>query len=173
MKKLSLWFNSIKLRYKLVLFYISFCFIPVMVLFLYSFSQMRQVIEDKERINLQSYLYQSVATMDSKLEVYDNLSDYIAFNQNLANTLEYEYASPYEQYLQVSEAIDPVLQSLRYFHKDISRVTIYTDNGMVKHDTTIAPLAEIVEYGWYQSVQLQSGIGWFVDEDGKKVFSAR
>lgn len=167
------WFNSIKLRYKLVLFYICFGFIPVMVLFLYSFSQMREIIGDKERINLQSYLYQSVATMDSKLEVYDNLSDYIAFNQDLANTLSYPYESPYAQYKQVTGIIDPILQSLRYFHDDINCVTIYADNGFVKHDTTIAPLSEIAEDVWYQTVQRSAGISWFVDETEEKVFSAR
>ncbi|MDO4331687.1 MAG: sensor histidine kinase [Eubacteriales bacterium] len=173
MNKLQRWFNSIKLRYKLVLFYICFCFLPVMVLFLYSFFQMRQVLADKEKINLQSYLYQSVATMDSKIEVYDNLSDYISFNSNLSKTLEYEYESPYAQYLQVVEEVDPILQTLRYFHKDISRVTIYTDNGMIKHDTTIAPLSEIAGEDWYQSVILSSGTEWFVDENSREVFSAR
>lgn len=173
MNKVQCWFNSIKLRYKLVLFYICFCFLPVMVLFLYSFFQMRQVLTDKERINLQSYLYQSVATMDSKIEVYDNLSDYIAFNSKLLKTLTYEYESPYAQYLQVVEEVDPILQNLRYFHKDISRVTIYTDNGMVKHDTTIAPLSEIENEGWYQSVALSSGIEWIVDEESREIFSAR
>lgn len=173
MNKLQRWFNSIKLRYKLVLFYICFCFLPVMVLFLYSFFQMRQVLADKEKINLQSYLYQSVATMDSKIEVYDNLSDYISFNSNLSKTLEYEYESPYAQYLQVVEEVDPILQSLRYFHKDINRVTIYTDNGMIKHDTTIAPLSEIAGEDWYQSVALSSQIEWFVDEDNREIFSAR
>lgn len=173
MNKVQRWFNSIKLRYKLVLFYICFCFVPVMVLFLYSFFQMRQVLADKERINLQSYLYQSVATMDSKIEVYDNLSDYITFNQNLAKTLMYEYKSPYEQYLQVVETVDPILQSLRYFHKDITRVTIYTDNGMVKHDTTIAPLSEIQDTAWYRQARLTTEIEWFVDENAGEVFSAR
>lgn len=173
MKKIQNWFNSIKLRYKLVLFYVAFCFIPVMVLFLYSFLQMREAIEEKERINLQSYLYQSVATMDNRIEVYDNLSDYIAFNQNLSESLNYEYASPYEQYIQLTEVIDPVLQTLKYFHDEINRVTIYTDNGMVKHDTTIAPLSEITGRKWYQSVQLLSGIGWFVNEKEKEIFSAR
>lgn len=173
MIKVQRWFNSIKLRYKLVLFYICFCFVPVMVLFLYSFFQMRQVLADKERINLQSYLYQSVATMDSKIEVYDNLSDYIAFNQNLSKTLAYEYKNPYEQYLQVVEIVDPMLQSLRYFHKDISRVTIYTDNGMVKHDTTIAPLSEVQDEAWCQQAMLTMGIEWFVDENAEEVFLAR
>lgn len=167
------WINGIKLRYKLVLFYICFCFLPVIVLFIFSFFQMRKIIEDKEKINLQSYLYQSVATMDSKIQVYNNLSDYIAFNQNLAEVFRNQYETPYEQYVQVAGVVDPILQSLKYFHDDIDRITIYTDNGIVKHDTTIAPVSEIAGELWYQSVQLFSGIGWYVDEKEKEVFSAR
>lgn len=34
MKKLLHWFNGIKLRYKLAIFYSLFCFLPVMLLFL-------------------------------------------------------------------------------------------------------------------------------------------
>lgn len=173
MSRISRWFNSIKLRNKLILFYLGFGFLPVMVLFLYSFYQMREIIGDKERINLQSYLYQSVATMDSKLEVYDNLSDYIAFNQNLTNSLSYSYDSPYAQYTQVTEVIDPILQSLRYFHEDINQLTIYTDSGIVKHDTTLAPVSEIADLAWYQSVQRASGSVWFADDAKREVFLAR
>ncbi|MBQ7840134.1 MAG: sensor histidine kinase [Lachnospiraceae bacterium] len=173
MKKILSWINGLKLRYKLILFYSCFCFLPVLVLFTFSFYQMRDIIGDKEQINLQSYLYQSVATMDSNMEVYDNLSDYIAFNQNLVKALEQEYESPYEQYVQLTEVVDPMLQSLKYFHTDITRETIYTDNGMVKHDTTIAPLSEIAGECWYQSVLLTQGIGWYVDTENEMVFSAR
>lgn len=172
-KKIRRRIDDVKLRNKLGLFYICLCFAPVMVLFLFSFSVMRGVIKEKENVNLQSYLYQSVATMDSKIEVYDNLSDYIAFNQNLGKALQYEYDSPYTQYVQLMEVVDPILQSLRYFHEDITRVTIYTDNGMVKHDTTIAPLSEIAGTKWYQTVQLSSGICWFVDEKERRIFQAR
>lgn len=173
MNRIAHWINGIKLRYKLVLFYVFFCFLPVIVLFLFSFYQMRRIIEDKEKINLQSYLYQSVATMDSKMEVYNNLSDYIAFNQNLAEIFRNEYDSPYEQYVQVAGVVDPILQSLKYFHDDIDRITIYTDSGIVKHDTTIAPISEIAGKLWYQEVQLTLGVGWYVDEREKEVFSAR
>lgn len=173
MSKLLHWINGIKLRHKLSLFYICFCSLPVLVLFGFSFIQMRQIIEDKEKINLQSYLYQSVATMDSNIEVYNNLSDYIAFDQVLLDSFQREYESPFAQYEQISEVVDPMLQSLKYFHDEINRITIYTDNGMVKHDTTIAPVSEIAQKEWYQSVQLASGNRWFVDKEEKKVFLAR
>ncbi len=115
MKRIRQGLNSVKLRYKLALFYVVFCFLPVMVLFLFSFVQMRQIITDKEILNLQSYLYQSVSTMDGKLDVYDNLSDYIAFDQDLTAVFSRTYENAYEQYEQVTEVVDPVLQSLKYF----------------------------------------------------------
>ena len=112
MKRIRQKLNSVKLRYKLALFYVGFCFLPVMILFLFSFVQMRRIINERETLNLQSYLYQSVATMDGKLEIYDNLSDYIAFDQDLADVFSRTYENAYEQYEQVTEVVDPVLQSL-------------------------------------------------------------
>lgn len=173
MKKIGHWLNGIKLRYKLALFYVCFCFVPVMILFLFSFSQMRSVIEDKEDINLKSYLYQSVAAMDAKLKVYGNLADYIAFDQSLAKVFSREYETPYEQYEQVTQVVDPVLQSLKYFHDDVERITVYTDNGMVKHDTTIAPAAEAADEDWYQEAQLATGLSWHVERRTKEVCCAR
>ena len=95
MGKIRHWLNSIKLRHKLAWFYVCFCFLPVMILFLFSFIQMRGIIEDKENINLESYLYQSVAAMDGKLKVYGNLSDYIAFDKGLLEVFSKRYDSPY------------------------------------------------------------------------------
>lgn len=172
MRKIRHWLNSIKLRHKLALFYVCFCFLPVMILFLFSFIQMRGIIEDKENINLESYLYQSVAAMDGKLKVYGNLSDYIAFDKGLLEVFSKRYDSPYEQYEQVTQKVDPVIQSLKYFHDDIERITIYTDNGMIKHDTTIAPVSEIADEGWYQETQLASGLIWHVNRREQKMFCA-
>ena len=64
MKKLLHWFNGIKLRYKLAIFYSLFCFLPVMLLFWLSFLQMRSLIDDKGKMNLQLYLQQSVSSID-------------------------------------------------------------------------------------------------------------
>ena len=172
MKRIRQGLNSVKLRYKLALFYVVFCFLPVMVLFLFSFVQMRQIITDKEILNLQSYLYQSVSTMDGKLDVYDNLSDYIAFDQDLTAVFSRTYENAYEQYEQVTEVVDPVLQSLKYFHDKIKTITIYTDNGMVRHDTTIGTVSEVADQKWYKRAQETTSAEWYVEEEGKKIFSA-
>ncbi|RHU29538.1 sensor histidine kinase [Firmicutes bacterium TM09-10] len=173
MKKLLHWVNGIKLRYKLAIIYSLFCFLPVMLLFLLSFLQMRSIIGDKEKMNLQSYLQQSVSSMDRTLDGYNSLSDYIAFDRTLAEVFSMEYGTPYEQYEQLTQKVDPILRSSSYFHGGMQRITIYTDNGMVKHDTTVAPVSEIEETDWYQKTLEHPGINWFVNYQEKTLFSAR
>ena len=173
MKKLLHWFNGIKLRYKLAIFYSLFCFLPVMLLFLLSFLQMRSIIDDKEKLNLQSYLQQWVSSMDRTLDGYNSLSDYIAFDRTLAEAFSMEYGTPYEQYEQLTQKVDPILRSSSYFHGGMQRITIYTDNGMVKHDTTVAPVSEIEETDWYQKTLEHPGLNWFVNYPEKTLFSAR
>ena len=173
MKKLLHWVNGIKLPYKLAIFYSLFCFLPVMLLFLLSFLQMRSIIDDKEKLNLQSYLQQSVSSMDRTLDGYNSLSDYIAFDRTLAEAFSMEYGTPYEQYEQLTQKVDPILRSSSYFHGGMQRITIYTDNGMVKHDTTVAPVSEIEETDWYQKTLEHPGLNWFVNYPEKTLFSAR
>ena len=173
MKKLLHWFNGIKLRYKLAIFYSLFCFLPVMLLFWLSFLQMRSIIDDKGKMNLQSYLQQSVSSMDRTLDGYNSLSDYIAFDRTLAEGFSMEYGTPYEQYEQLTQKVDPILRTASYFHGGMQQITIYTDNGMVKHDTTVAPVSEIEETDWYQKTLEHPGLNWFANYQEETLFSAR
>lgn len=173
MKKLLHWFNGIKLRYKLAIFYSLFCFLPVMLLFWLSFLQMRSIIDDKGKMNLQSYLQQSVSSMDRTLDGYNSLSDYIAFDRTLAEVFFMEYGTPYEQYEQLTQKVDPILRTASYFHGGMQQITIYTDNGMVKHDTTVAPVSEIEETDWYQKTLEHPGLNWFANYQEETLFSAR
>ena len=173
MKKLLHWFNGIKLRYKLAIFYSLFCFLPVMLLFWLSFLQMRSIIDDKGKMNLQSYLQQSVSSMDRTLDGYNSLSVYIAFDRTLAEVFSMEYGTPYEQYEQLTQKVDPILRTASYFHGGMQQITIYTDNGMVKHDTTVAPVSEIEETDWYQKTLEHPGLNWFANYQEKTLFSAR
>lgn len=173
MKKLLHWFNGIKLRYKLAIFYSLFCFLTVMLLVWLSFLQMRSIIDDKGKMNLQSYLQQSVSSMDRTLDGYNSLSDYIAFDRTLAEVFSMEYGTPYEQYEQLTQKVDPILRTASYFHGGMQQITIYTDNGMVKHDTTVAPVSEIEETDWYQKTLEHPGLNWFANYQEETLFSAR
>ena len=72
-------------------------------------------------------------------------------------------------YNQIVTTFDPMLSSLKYFHNDINRVTIYVDKA-IKHDTTIAPIEEIKDRPFYNSAAESTKIQWFVDETAGHLF---
>lgn len=164
--------NNIKLQNKLASIYIVTGLIPLFVLFAFAFGQMRSILMDRDIRSMQGSLEQSVATVDGQIEVYNNLSNYITFNETVSSVLAYDYSSTYEMYSQIVTTFDPMLSSLKYFHDDINRVTVYVDNG-IKHDTTIAPISEIKNEPFYRSASASTAINWYVDKDNKKLISAR
>ena len=164
--------NNIKLQNKLASIYIVTGLIPLFVLFAFAFVQMRSILMDRDIRSMQGSLEQSVATVDGQIEVYNNLSNYITFNETVSRVLAYDYSGTYEMYSQIVTTFDPMLSSLKYFHDDINRVTVYVDNG-IKHDTTIAPIDEIKNEPFYSSAVGSTAINWYVDKDNKKLISAR
>lgn len=172
MKKIKQKINDIRLQYKLAIIYVVTGLIPLIVLFMFAYCQMRNILMDRDLKSIKGALEQSVTTADGQIEVYDNLSNYITFNDTLSGVLSYDYKSTYEMYNQIVTTFDPMLSSLKYFHDDINRVTIYVDRG-IKHDTTIAPIEEIENEPFYQAATESTKIQWFVDESNKTLVSAR
>ena len=172
MKKIKQKINDIRLQNKLAIIYVVTGLIPLIVLFVFAYCQMRNILMDRDLKSIKGTLEQSVTTADGQIEVYDNLSNYITFNDTLSGVLSYDYKSTYEMYNQIVTTFDPMLSSLKYFHDDINRVTIYVDRG-IKHDTTIAPIEEIENEPFYQAATESTKIQWFVDEGNKTLVSAR
>ncbi|MBE6070420.1 MAG: sensor histidine kinase [Clostridium butyricum] len=153
--------------------YIFLGVLPIIIMGIIWYSQTRNLLMNQEKNNIENYLTQAVSNMDNQIRIYDNLSDYIAFNQQISHVVNHEYDSYYDMYDQFSNVLDPMLASLKYFHSDISQITIYTQNDIVKHNTTLAPISEIENEDWYNKVQGNSDIHWFVSQTEKKVFCAR
>ena len=172
MKKIKQKINDIRLQNKLVIIYVVTGLIPLIVLFVFAYCQMRNILMDRDLKSIKGAIEQSVTTVDGQIEVYDNLSNYITFNDTLSGVLSYDYKSTYEMYIQIVTTFDPMLSSLKYFHNDINRVTIYVDKA-IKHDTTIAPIEEIKDRPFYNSAAESTKIQWFVDEDSRTLVSAR
>ena len=80
MKKIKQRINDIRLQNKLVIIYVVTGLIPLIVLFVFAYCQMRNILMDRDLKSIKGALEQSVATVDGQIEVYDNLSNYITFN---------------------------------------------------------------------------------------------
>jgi len=173
MKKLWRRFNNLNIRIKLMLIYTVIGILPVMGLFTFSYIQIRSMLYRQEENNIRGYMVQAASTLESEIAVYNNLSDYITFDQGLAQITSAEYKSVYEQYEQISTQLDPMLRSLMYFHKEVRQVTIYSENCTVPHDTSLAALDDVKEEPWYEMAMGSTEVVWYADEEHKKVVSVR
>lgn len=133
--KLKQWVNNIKLQNKLVIIYVVTGLLPLIILFVFAYGQMCSILMDRDVRSMESALRQSVTTVDGQIEVYDNLSNYITFNETVSGILSYNYSNKYEMYSQIVTTFDPLVSSLKYFHNDINKVTIYINNGKARHYT--------------------------------------
>ncbi|WP_294152835.1 sensor histidine kinase [uncultured Clostridium sp.] len=166
-------FKDMKFRHKIMSTYIIVAIIPITIMGLLWYSHMKKTLLEQEKNNIKNYLSQAVSNMDNQLKIYDNLSDYISFNQTISDVVDHNYDSYYDMYNEYTKRLDPMLSSLKYFHSDINRVTIYVNKNTVEHDTTIAPASDIENKEWYGLLDGNSTIHWLVSNESQKVFSVR
>ena len=171
--KITNYLSDLKFRYKLFITYILLGFVPIGILAVMWYNQTKEIVINQEKDNIRNYLTQAVSNMDNQLRIYNYLSDYVSFNQTISNVVNHNYQSYYEMYDQFSSMLDPMLSSLKYFHSDINRVTIYARKDVVKHDTTIAPISDIEKETWFSDLSDNSNIHWYVSKEKRKAFSAR
>ena len=173
MKKIAQIFGDMKLRYKFSIIYFCLGFIPVVILSTYFYSQVRSLLVEEEQISANNYINSAVSNFDNRVEIFNNLSDYLAFNQVISNTLTYEYNNTFDMYQQITNYLDPSINSIKYFHKDIQQITIYTGD-VVAHDDILAPIHLIENETWYLSNLDDSNIHWFKkEEDNQSLYATR
>lgn len=173
MKSIRKVFKDYKLRHKLMGIYICIGTIPIFLMGIFAYYQQRTTLIENETQNIADALSQGVSRFDSQVLVYENMSDYIAFNSLISNVLLTDYSSTYEMYEQYANYIDPALSSLKCFNPNIRQLTIYVDKDIVPHDTTVASLDLIAEKEWYKKAKLTQAVDWKVDMDTRKAFCIR
>lgn len=162
-------FRDMRLTGKLVVIYLLAGFVPVIIILSITYMEMKKILWDRETTILQSYVRQTTDAMDNELEIYNNLSKYISYNQSIAKILSADQ-SAYQNYEQFSTVIDPLLSSIMYFHENVNQVTIYTDASDVKHGSTVAPLKDLSD-GTHAYDDLDNNIRWRIDMENHTAFS--
>lgn len=162
-------FRDMRLTGKLVVIYLLAGFVPVIIILGITYMEMKKILWDRETTILQSYVSQTTDAMDNELEIYNNLSKYISYNQSIAKILSADQ-SAYQNYEQFSTVIDPLLSSIMYFHENVNQVTIYTDASDVKHGSTVAPLKDLAD-GRHEYDDLDNNIHWRIEMENHTAFS--
>lgn len=162
-----------KLRNKLILIYCVIGILPMLVVVLVSFSLMSDILREREEQNLNTYLKQAAYSVDSELMTYNNISNYITFNEVIANVLVANYGNSYDLYEQIVAVIKPQLDMVIYLGDAVERATLYVDIHGKKYDEIIIPLSEISKEEWYLTVCKDIDPHWYVEKDEKTAFCVR
>ena len=173
--RIGQWFKNAKIEKKIMIIYICIGTIPILLLGLFASGQERKTLMEREHRNIEDSVSQGASQLKSQILVYNNLSDYIAFNQPISDVLIGDYDNIFSMYEQYTATVDPVLSSLKYFNPNINQITIYLDKNIVKHDTMVDSLQTIEGEKWYRQNEssLSQKVKWIIDAENKTSFSAR
>jgi two-component system sensor histidine kinase YesM len=169
-------FKDAKIRHKIIIMFFIIGVIPMVFLGDYSYTAVKKLLIEQEKSNMQDYLTQAVMSVDNQIQIYNNLSEYISYNDSLAQVLTYSYDTYYDMYEQYTKVVDPMLSSVKYFNQGVEQLTIYTSNPKLeKHDVTIDVMQEIQNKYWYLDLLKSDSttINWYVAKSDKLAFSAR
>ena len=173
--RIGQWFKNAKIQKKIMIIYICIGTIPILLLGLFASGQERKSLMEREHRNIEDSVSQGASQLKSQILVYNNLSDYIAFNQPISDVLIGDYDNIFSMYEQYTATVDPVLSSLKYFNPNINQITIYLHKNIVKHDTMVDSLQTIEGEKWYRQNEssLSQKVKWIIDAENKTSFSAR
>lgn len=174
MKRVYQKYKDLKYRYKLTILTILAGVLPVAIIVAYMQYGMIRILKDKELDTMEKSLNQSVEAMENQVQIYENLVNYLSYSQELRNVLRGEQDSDYENYIQYSEIVDPLLQMPQVYHQEIQGITIYSERIEVPHGTELVPLSELEQEVWYPKVSEGQLMQWFVRRGAnREVIAAR
>ena len=162
-----------KVRNKLILIYCVIGIIPMLVVVMVSSSLLSDILRQREEQNLTTYMKQAAYSVDSELVTYNNLSNYITFNDVIAKVLATDYDNPYDLYEQITSVIKPQLDTVIYFGDAVKRATFYVNIEEKKFDELIVPLSEVSDEYWYKRVCKDVEPHWYVDKEDNIAFCVR
>ncbi len=168
-------FRDSRLINKIMLIYVSISVVPILILGAFLVMQERNTMQRQRTESMKNALEQAAYSVSSDIRVYNNLSDYVAYNQTVSDALTGSYSSKYDLYEQYEKTIDPILQSPSYFSHDIEKLKIYVNNGLPSHGETIAQLSDIKSTKWYKENKdsLNQSVTWIIDSKKHKIRSVR
>ena len=149
MKKLLHIFKNLRFQRKIIAISLLISLIPTALLGLFSYTQMRTLLIDREKTAIQETLNQEVIQLDYKINSFLSTMNQITWNENIRLALSKNYDSNFDMYLTYRDTIDPLFLTIRSLNTDITAITIYTDVNIYPHGQTLRTLTDAQNQIWY------------------------
>lgn len=143
--------------------------IPLLVLGTFSYAQMRTLLIEREKTALEESLKQEVYNLNYKVDSYLNAINLIIWDESVRTNLIKTFTNNYDMYYAYMNEFDPLFTTVRSLHSEIKTITIYTDNPIYPHGSTLRPLTDIETQPWYQTSLSKTAPLFYVSPEKKSL----
>lgn len=152
MRSFRNWFFNTKYRNKVAIVCLVISLLPLLVLGSYSYSQIRDLLITREEEVLAESLDQAVDNLNYKIKSITNMMHYVLWDDAVKNALSKEYDNNFDMYLAYKKVIDPTIITVLSLHEEIKGMTIYSNNNIYPHGSSLRKLDKIKGEKWYGDV---------------------
>ena len=144
--------NALRLKPKLFLSYLSLILIPIMVLGIYSYWQSKQLLDTQAEQALNRNVDTIAEYFNFKTELYNNTANTILYHSKIQQIISATYLDYVNLNNDLNQYIYPNINLIRITNKDISQLTIYTENDMPESGLVVLSAKRLLDLPWYKKL---------------------
>lgn len=166
MKHLIYRVNNLRYKGKLILACILVGLIPLTLLGAFCYYQTISLLLAQETDALTSAANTAWSSLDSQIQLYENLIAYLAHSETVVKVSSKTYDSKVEKYEILTYEYDVLLNNTFAQHPEISQITLYVDRDDLFHGKQLRPLSDMENQSWYGELENAARPMWLLDSDG-------
>ena len=166
-------FNNMKYRHKLTILLVTVSLVPMLLLVWFSHERMRSLLQEKEIEDMHSILEQTGEGLDSQVEVYTSLLNYLTYSPDIEDLIAETNMDNYYAYQKYTEVADPLLSVPKSYHDAIQQIQLFSESIKVRHEFTLVPISEVDKEWWYDQLEEDVSVQWIVDSQKPEIAAVR
>lgn len=173
MKRIRKKFRDMKYRHKLTILLVISSLVPMTMLVLYSHNSMSSLVRHNEVEDTSSILEQTRESIDSQIEVYTGLINYLTYSPDIEEVINEKNMDNYVAYAKYTQIVDPLLTVPKSYHDAINQIQIFADSIKVRHEYTLVPMDEIGQEWWSSLLNDEVQVQWLVNTEKPEIAAVR
>ena len=173
MKRIRKKFRDMKYRHKLTILLVISSLVPMTILALYSHNSMSKLVRHNELEDTSSILEQTRESIDSQIEVYTGLINYLTYSPDIEEVINEKNMDNYVAYAKYTQIVDPLLTVPKSYHDAINQIQIFADSIKVRHEYTLVPMDEIGQEWWSSQLNDEVQVQWLVNTKKPEIAAVR
>lgn len=165
-EKLSRPFANVRLRERMLLFYIIGGVLPMVMADVYMYTSVRSVMIEQEKEQEKDELSRIAYSVNESISVIEDVSKRLYFDESIEHIAFTKYEN-YEEILEDYRNYSTIADYLNYYYQEISSITIYTYNSTIaNNEYFVYADAEVKkDDGYTETMKREGGPYWSYEYD--------